>query len=124
MTSWKTTADGDPTARTFAKRISLQMRSQESHANLIHPPVLTIEYEDIRTISTVTLDFKAEYVSSTRGFWSTSTGFFFALCALTCFVVVLRYFNWQRRNSRPGSSETVTSWGAPLRFGTYLVVRS
>lgn len=115
-----------PIGIKYAEYIRLDIQITESNPEMIHTPVLTIEYKDIMIDSTTTtysstsetsskgeapkttyststnptLTFEILYSMNTTTFFTTLNGFFITGIVIAIIIFLTKYFNWRTRNLR------------------------
>lgn len=122
----------DPAVVRYASFIRLETLRVFDDQKSIYPPVLTISYTETRpdswplvteqlkvgsnqmysrtfTDSSTTIVFESAYTMDMTYFWKVCTGFFIAQFVLTGLAFMLRYYNWNMRNSRVTTSAQLTT---------------
>lgn len=130
--SSRETVSGEAQVVRYAKEIKLTVKVREDFPDKILPPLLEIVYNE-RLLSDMTsqgvdengiaipeatiskVKFTVEYTQDFESFWSSATAFFILALSSVILLLLLRLYNWNRRNTRMAGD-------APVDFG--FVVRA
>lgn len=115
--SSKESVSGRPKLVRYAKEIRLTTLVQEQDPGRIYPPLLEILYVErlvsdmfssgtdsegspLETATITKVGFTVEYTEDYESFWTSATAFFGFFMTIFGLCLLLRLYNWNRRNSR------------------------
>lgn len=131
VVSGRETVDGDPTVIRYASKILFHVRRMKATQSGIYPPALTIQYATVapsdwteidndnyngKTDSVVDYYFQVIYTIDLSLFQSTLFIFMILIFILCMFYFFLRYYNWNKRNSRVITQAQLTSDLGAINF--------
>jgi len=103
-----------PTTIRYASFISIEASQVINTPSRIYPPVLTITYTEVSTStitvrSVVDVQLSTAYTSDPSAFRTTFYSLFITIMVFTGLLFAVRYRNWNARNARVLSADTITT---------------
>ena len=111
-----TGSTGLPVVMRYASSIILEVSQVKGGVRSIYPPVLTVQYTEVSppaadsAAAIVYYTVEGRFTSNLDSFFTVLFGFFISGVVLTGLLFLLRYVNWNTRNTRSVTT-TITSTG-------------